>query len=892
MFERDGELAVLGEAVADCARGNGRAIVVSGPPGSGKTALLEAFGRLAAGTGAMVLSAAASPAEREQPLAVLDHLLRNARVAPADVERVTALIASGVHEDSAETDAQSCGEWKVWLWKAMRHLAADQPIVIVIDDAHHGDTPSLQWLLYFVRRIRLAPVMVVFAESRGPWPRPPAVREELLREPHCTVLELGLLSPAGVRDLVAAELGPDADWPEAEWMRMTGGNPLLVRALARDHLIGDGREFARAVASCLARGGETMRDVARACAVLGRGVSHGVAANVAGLPASVVREAMAALADVGLFRSGRFRHEAIRRAVLDDMPADLSARLHGTAAELLHDEGASPAVIAEHLVGGADLDRPWVSGVLCAAGEQALGDGQPARAARYLRHARRRCTGERDRASITSTLARAEWQVDPTAVTRYLAELIDAARRGLLTGRQAMEPITYLLWHGRTDEAADLVRVVVDPAVLPLHDSSSPLWMCCVYIELLMLAPPEETAAGAPALPGQCDDAEQIVVWAEHVLQGFRLDSASVAPVAAALGALVHSGRLDRADRWCTEVLAAAEQRGIPTWQAFLAAVRAMIRLRAGDLVAARADAEHAVRAVEPRSWGAAVGLPLGAALTVATEQGDYDRGARVLGVPVPKAMFRTPFALLYLRARGKYHLATGELHAALGDFQACGRLMETWGLDVPSLIPWRTDAAEAYLRLGKKAAAQELVVDQVDRLSGPANERGLPGTYSDDLRTRAITMRAVAAVEDDPAKRPAILRRAVDILSNCGDKLELANAFAELSEAHAALGEHAQAQMMARRAVRLAKECGAERLVRSLGMDPDAEQETPQRERLARLSFAERKVVLLAAEGYTNRQIATTLHVTVSTVEQHLTRSYRKLGLSKRSDLAAFESR
>lgn len=167
VFERDGELKVLGEAVADCASGNGRAIVVSGPPGSGKTALLEAFGRRATEAGAMVLSAAASPAEGEQPLALLDHLLRNASVAPDDAERVTALIASGVHEDSVESDAQSCGEWKVWLWKAMRHLASDQPIVIIIDDAHHGDTPSLRWLLYFVRRIRLAPVMVVFAESRG-----------------------------------------------------------------------------------------------------------------------------------------------------------------------------------------------------------------------------------------------------------------------------------------------------------------------------------------------------------------------------------------------------------------------------------------------------------------------------------------------------------------------------------------------------------------------------------------------------------------------------------------------------------------------------------------------------------------------------------------------------
>jgi DNA-binding CsgD family transcriptional regulator len=44
---------------------------------------------------------------------------------------------------------------------------------------------------------------------------------------------------------------------------------------------------------------------------------------------------------------------------------------------------------------------------------------------------------------------------------------------------------------------------------------------------------------------------------------------------------------------------------------------------------------------------------------------------------------------------------------------------------------------------------------------------------------------------------------------------------------------------------------------------------------------------VALAAEGYTNRQVASRLYVTVSTVEQHLTRAYRKLGVQRRADLA-----
>jgi DNA-binding CsgD family transcriptional regulator len=51
-------------------------------------------------------------------------------------------------------------------------------------------------------------------------------------------------------------------------------------------------------------------------------------------------------------------------------------------------------------------------------------------------------------------------------------------------------------------------------------------------------------------------------------------------------------------------------------------------------------------------------------------------------------------------------------------------------------------------------------------------------------------------------------------------------------------------------------------------------------------LSDAERRVAALAVQGHTNRQIARKLHITISTVEQHLTRSYRKLNVSRRGDL------
>jgi DNA-binding CsgD family transcriptional regulator len=53
-------------------------------------------------------------------------------------------------------------------------------------------------------------------------------------------------------------------------------------------------------------------------------------------------------------------------------------------------------------------------------------------------------------------------------------------------------------------------------------------------------------------------------------------------------------------------------------------------------------------------------------------------------------------------------------------------------------------------------------------------------------------------------------------------------------------------------------------------------------------LSDAERRVAALVVQGYTNREIARKLFITVSTVEQHLTRTYRKLNVNRRTDLSA----
>lgn len=64
------------------------------------------------------------------------------------------------------------------------------------------------------------------------------------------------------------------------------------------------------------------------------------------------------------------------------------------------------------------------------------------------------------------------------------------------------------------------------------------------------------------------------------------------------------------------------------------------------------------------------------------------------------------------------------------------------------------------------------------------------------------------------------------------------------------------------------------------------AANETERRLPVARLTQSEARVARLAAAGQSNQDIARTLYITVSTVEQHLTRVYRKLGVKNRSGL------
>jgi DNA-binding CsgD family transcriptional regulator len=922
LVERDKEFAVLEDALAGSLTGSGEMVVVSGAVATGKTVLLHSFVERAVEAGALLLTAVASRAERALPRGVMSQLFRGVDLPGVNGERVSRLLDVGAFSAIQADDGFASGVGTETLPPALLalcdellDLAASRPVVILIDDLQYADTLSLQWVQYLARRLGSVSLMLVVADCSRPLQANAHFHAEIIRQAYCRRLSLRLLSQHGVAEMLAKHHGDRVEAGVASaYYAVSGGNALLLRALIDDQrgvvatasaepITGDA--YQQAVTNCLLRSEATVLQIAKALAVLDTPGSSALMGRLVGLNAHSADQAMKALAATGLVDTGRFRHQDMRRAVLDGMPPEERSALHGTAAGLLYEEGASTKAVARHLIpmDSAELRRmnaPWCLPVLREVGELALLGGEVNLAISCLRKAYQACTEEDKRVAIAAALSRAEWRVDPSTVVRHLPLLVSALGEGRLTGRQAIEPIGYLLWFGRAREAAEALarlrktNTALDPdAAADLEVMSLGLSWCypgfsdrglqdmtslsvSSVSSLSLRSKLRAVALLSKVLANDVNDVnDDTLAGAEQILQGVRLDQAAMVPVTATLAALIYADRQKNAASWCERLLTETTGQQAPMARAVCAAIQAVISVRLGDLPAAERLAGSALKLVPPASWGVLIGVPLSALLAATTAMGRHADAGVYLDIPVPEAMFQTPSGLHYLEARGLYHLAGDRLHAALADFQLCGSLMSAWKLDLPTLVPWRAHSATVAFKLGRTWEARKLVREQLSMLGG-ANSRAV-GT----------SLRVLAEVSE-PERRPALLREAVKTLQECGDRLELAQALAALDRALRENGRPGESGGLRRRALDLAKECGAEPLRRTLLGDAgaDAPQPSSRAYAAAALSRSEWRVVALAAEGHTNRQIATKLYITVSTVEQHLTKAYRKLDVNRRSDL------
>ncbi|MFH8618768.1 LuxR C-terminal-related transcriptional regulator [Streptomyces sp. NPDC017979] len=693
---------------------------------------------------------------------------------------------------------------------------------------------------------------------------------------------------------------------------ISGGNPLLLRALLEDCAEAQDREtdvldpcvgglpgsaLTHAVTTCLNRSGQLAVTVAEGLAVLGEAPDSALLARLCGLARFSAMQGLRVLRAAGVVTDLGFRHPVVRTVVLENMVPERRRELHRVAARLCYLEGAEASQIAPHLAAAARVDDPWGVGVLRDAAEEALVEDRDLLAIDYLELAHAFCVDPRQRADIRIRSAVVRQRNDPFAAQRAADELLGMLRAGQLTPAQSLATADVFSGCRRIDGVNEALAALRGPGD---GAPDGPAGRAAAVIEYCPPWPGFAPGTRNPALEWEGRSAqrgEEGGTAAEELLRRTVLTDSTLATVGNAVRCLVYTGRPAAARHWVDVFVREAERRGADGWYAMFAGIRAELALMTGDLPAAERYAREGLERLPKQKLGTLAGGLVATQVLALTRMGEYEAGARLFEQPVPEDLFTSEHGLTYLCARGYYNLVTNRLSSALNDFLAIGRRVRDWGIDQPQWIPWRGEAAEALLRLGETTEAEQLLSEQLSLL--PAGHE----------RVRGVTLRLFSQTVE-VRRRPALLVRAVALLQSAGDRLQLAQALGELAESYCWLGEDGRAWAALSQARGLAEECGAEHLrealllhqgpIRSEGARADGSYEDQLARAVAQevvsnqwdggwratLSNSEKRVAALAAGGHTNRDISSQLHITVSTVEQHLTRIYRKLRIRGRDQL------
>jgi DNA-binding NarL/FixJ family response regulator len=348
-----------------------------------------------------------------------------------------------------------------------------------------------------------------------------------------------------------------------------------------------------------------------------------------------------------------------------------------------------------------------------------------------------------------------------------------------------------------------------------------------------------------------------------------------------AMRCMLHSEREQLGLALVEPALARARELGRLSQLPLLHAQRAQFLYALGAVVDALAEAEIGLNAAE----GSRSALPLLHAVRIDAlrERGEVDeaeaglRRAGLAGVVGDGS----PFGWL-LASRCRLRLAQGRLPEARADYLEGVLLHERFGASDIVHPDWRAYGAVALARLGERREAEAIADRQLELARAFGAPRG--------LGTALIAAAAVAGGERAVGR----LEEAVAVLERSPARLVLAQALAEQGALLRTLARRAESREALRRAITLADECGATALAQRARTELTVGGGRPPRletEGVAALTPAERRVAALAARELPNREIAQQLFVTEKTVEVHLSRTYRKLGIRSRWQLSPFSA-
>ena len=903
LLGRELETTRIDSLIDGACKGRSGALVLTGEPGIGKTALLDYAAARAEGM--TVLTARGIESEAELPFVALADLLRPVM---ALIDRIPGAQAAAL-EAALALGPPAAGDRFTVCAGVLSLLAAaadDAPVLVLIDDAHSVDRSSLQAVLFAARRLDAEGVALFIARRHGSdldvSGLPELDLQGLTHEAAVALLErYGPVSPAVADELIAA----------------SGANPLALIELPSlltaaqlagtepmDAPIPTGYELEHAFMQRVAKLPEETQRALVVAAASGSTEFDEIVAAVerAGLEPDALDAAERAGLTVVDGSRFAFEHPLLRSAVYHGATALVRRAAH------------------EALAGSFDERRPWHLAAAASAPDATLADvlersassasqrGGHAEAAAALETAARLAEDDNMRAKLLRDAAEEAWRAGQR--TRALGLLDDALAHASDVRVSARLQHLYgviEMWSGSPLAASERLNgeaeriAATDPkrSARLLTDGA---WACFMAGEVIAgraaaerATAQSETEGGfaevlaggllgiALLLGGQRDDAEPLLRRHMPLLDDSRFVERGFAVVWPAALALVWMEEHDKAREVFGRVIERAREQSIPSMLPYTLVGLAELDFRTGGWARAYANAAEAVTLARETQQPVSLAFALACLARIEAAQGRHEdcreHAAEAFGFAAGGAGSVVVYAAAAL---GLLELGTGRIEEAIEHLSRVRTSVGTHGLVHPNVIQWAPDLIEALARAGRREEAAHLLA---------SFERAAESSFSTWALGAASRCRSLLADEGFEGD----IARALELQQALGAPFEIARTELCLGERLRRARRRREARTVLRSAIERFERLGAAPWVERANAELRASGETIQPGAVVatnELTPQELQVALAVAKGATNREAGAALFLSPKTIEAHLGRVYRKLDIRSRTELAALLAR
>jgi ATP/maltotriose-dependent transcriptional regulator MalT len=906
LLGREHEQAQIDRLLEAAREGASGTLVVSGPPGIGKTALLAYASRSA--TGSTVLSARGVESESELPFSGLSELLRPLshlldRISGPLREALSAAIglARPTPGDPLTTAVATL---------TVLALAAEpQPLLALVDDAHWLDSASLNNLAFVARRLGAEGIVMLFAAREQPPQLSTARLPELVLEP---------LQDTAAREL-ARQVRPSMAPHVVDAVLQTAqGNPMAVvelpALLSETEASGqspppDPLLLSATLADAFRRQIEDLSDSVREAVLLAAAADSDesglVMQALSGMSGG--RERLEEAERRGMLTLDgeiHFRHPLLRSTLYYDASAEQRRLAHRALADAFPGDDRSLRR-AWHLgLSSSDPDEQIAATLAEAALDARLRSGYGAAAQAFERAGRL----SPDRAVRSQRLVEAARDFQLVGNLRHASEVLDEALAceptpvlqaeiRHLQGRGQMLAGSPTEGHAAMVQAAALIEVQApgQAAIILGEAAYASLGMAEAAIGLATAQHAFELAEAAQddslflativlmealGLLGERQQAEALLDRCLPLLiEGDPLPQVSWLVHGPALS-LIYFERHDDARRLLGRVVGAARARSAPGILPLALAALGELEFRVGNWTAGLLNASESVQLAEETGQLNFLAYCLTLLARFDAVQGRVDAckegalRARELGATGygPAVDYHANVALA--------RLAVGEV-----EYQQAALLLEPVeqasvdrGLNEPNMLQWEPDLIEAYVHTSRAKDARRSLA----RLERLAEKTG--GTWANAAAARCRGLLASdEAFEDDFAAARAWHSRLLM-------PFEAARTELCLGERLRRARRRSEARIPLRSALETFERLGADPWaararaeLRASGATPRSQDPSP----LSELTPRELQVALVVTNGATNREAAASLFLSPKTIDYHLQNIFRKLGVRSRTELA-----